>query len=69
MSTVDKKIADDIVAGKYPTDHAARIVKYINAWGGEAYGVTFRGQNHSKYLSPSMYIRKPEIYWENTREF
>ena len=64
MSTVNKSIADRIVAGEYPEDHATRIVEYENAWGGKGYGVTFKGGDIDKYMRPSEYIRKPKIYWE-----
>lgn len=65
MATVDKEIADDIIAGKYDEDEAMRIVKYTNAWGGEAYGVTFRGDSPYKYLLESEYIKNPSVYWDN----
>ena len=65
MSTVSKKIADDIVAGKYGEDHATRIVEYTNAWGKQAYGVTFRGQRKDTYLIESEYIHDPKIYWDD----
>lgn len=48
MGTVNRKIADEIVAGKYPEDRAVRIVKYRNAWGGEGYGVIFEGDDWEK---------------------
>ena len=64
MSTVDKDIADRIIAGEWPKDKARRIVKYINAWGGESYGVTFKRDDPLKYLRPTEYIRNPVIYWE-----
>ena len=64
MGTVNKKIADDIIAGKYADDNATRIVKYTNAWGGESYGVTFGRENKGKYLTETDYIRDPKIYWE-----
>ena len=62
MSTVDKSIADRIVAGEFADDHPVRIVKYTNAWGGEAYGVEFKGQL-GKYCE-SAYVRNPTVYWE-----
>ena len=64
MSTVDKTIADRIVAGEFPEDEAERIVAYENAWGAIAYGVTFKGQDPQTYLTPTPYIRNPVIYWE-----
>lgn len=61
MSTVDKKIADAVIDGKYPTDGWVGIVKYTNAWGGEAYKLLRRGDPP---LMPSPFIINPEIYWE-----
>lgn len=62
MSTVDKKIADDVIAGKYPEDGWVRIVKYENAWGGEAYGLENK-KTLGKY-NPSPYVRNPVTYWK-----
>ena len=39
MPTIDKKIADDVIAGKYPEDRPLKIIKYTNQWGGESYGL------------------------------
>lgn len=64
MATVDKDIADDIIAGKYDEDEATRIVEYTNAWGNLAYGVTFGDENPNKYLFESEYIRNPQVYWD-----
>lgn len=73
MSTVDKDFADKVVAAKgvlFPEDPfeppVDKIVKYTNAWGGEAYGLIFAGQNPSKY-SPSEFVRNPEVYFERTQ--
>lgn len=64
MSTVSKEIADAIIAGEYEDDPPAlKIVKYLNAWGGDSYGVIYVGQDPDKY-APSDYIRNPTIYWE-----
>lgn len=64
MSTVDKSIADAIVAGKYADDQPTRIVDYDNAWGGIAYGVTFGRQAKDTYMQPTNFIRNPRIYWD-----
>lgn len=64
MTTVSKEIADDIIAGKYEMDNPKKIIKYTNAWGGEAYGVTFDNQNPNKYHA-SEFVINPEIYWEH----
>jgi hypothetical protein len=73
MSTVDKVFADKLVAANgqlYPDDPfeppATRIVKYVNAWGKEAYGITFEGQNPEKYMEPTEFINQPVVYWEKT---
>lgn len=63
MSTVDKKIADDIIAGRYPEDNAIKIVEYTNAWGTLAYGVIFKGDPLNKYKATE-WIRNPRIYWQ-----
>lgn len=71
MSTVDKAFADKVAAANgrlYPDDPfeppITRVVKYTNAWGGEAYGMTFEGQDQDKYLRPTEYVISPSIYWE-----
>ena len=64
MSTVNKSIADDVIAGKYPEDDVVRIVKYHNAFNNaDAYGLIMRGQDLMGYHK-SVYCRNPEIYWE-----
>lgn len=63
MTTVSKKIALDIIAGKYDDDHPTRIVKYTNKWGNEAFGVTFKKDDINKYHA-SEFVINPEIYWE-----
>ena len=62
MSTVDREIAEELIAGKYPEDHAVKIVKYENAWGNEAFGVVFKGQNLDMYRA-SEYVINPRVYW------
>ena len=67
MSTVDKKIADIIVAGNgfYPGDEhlppVKRIIEYDNAWGGIAYGLE-RARDKGRF-SPSEFVRNPRVYW------
>ncbi len=64
MSTVDKKIADEIIAGKYPEDNAIAIVKYQNQFnGGDSYGVIFKGQDPLKYHRSPAY-HNPVYYWK-----
>lgn len=64
MGTVSKKIADGIIAGKYPEDRAARIVEYVNMGGELAHGVTSIYEDPNKYLQESEFIRRPRIYWQ-----
>lgn len=64
MSTVDKSIADRIIAGEFASDRVIKIVKYLNAWGEEGYGVVLHGQPRNKY-DASEFIRNPEVYWES----
>lgn len=75
MSTIDKKLADKLVAGNGwvngdrdnrtgDNPRVLRIVEYTNAWGGQSFGATFDGQNPKTYLVPTAYIRNPSIYWE-----
>lgn len=62
MGTISKKIADDVVAGKYADDDPVRIVKYTNAWGREAYGLECRDER-GRYRE-SEYVINPTVYWE-----
>ena len=62
MGTISKKIADDVIAGKYDDDDPVRIVKYTNAWGGEAYGLECRHER-GRYQE-SEYVINPTVYWE-----
>jgi len=74
MATYDKQFADRLIAGNgrllefqepAPDNPAAqRIVKYTNAWGREAFGVTFEGDDPEEYLRETRYVRNPVIYWE-----
>ena len=63
MGTVDKKIADDVIAGKYASDRPVKIVKYTNAWGGESYGLICKGQSLDRYAA-SDFVKNPVTYWE-----
>ena len=69
MSTVNKEIADRIVAGEYPEDQCTRIVRYENAFGGYGYGCTFRNQPKDTYMVETEYIRNPVIYWDCDDEY
>lgn len=63
MATVNKEIADRIVAGEFSEDRAVKIVKYINMAGEDAYGVIFEGDPLDKY-EPSPFVHSPSVYWE-----
>jgi hypothetical protein len=63
MGTVNKQIADDVIAGEYASDSIVKIVKYTNAWGGEAYGLISRGQPLDAYRE-SGFVQNPTTYWE-----
>lgn len=66
MATVDKSIADRIVAGEFPEDDARKIVEYDNAFGGVGYGVIFGDQDPDRY-APSEFVRNPRLYWEKPK--
>jgi hypothetical protein len=64
MGTVTKKIADEIIAGKYKEDGMpTKIVKYTNMFdGGDSYGVVYDDDDQDKYhASPS--VINPSDYW------
>lgn len=64
MSTVDKKIADEIIAGKYASDRVVRIVKYQNMFNGaDAYGTIYEGGNLMSYHESPACIN-PVVYWD-----
>ena len=64
VGTVNKQIADDVIAGKYAFDNPRKIVKYLNAWGGESYGLICAHEPLDKYKA-SDFVKNPEIYWEH----
>lgn len=64
MGTISKPIADAVIAGKYNEDQPRKIVKYTNAWGGEAYGLICKGQSLETY-EESNFVQNPEVYWEH----
>jgi hypothetical protein len=75
MATVDKAFADRLKAGNGwvngdsdnsmgDNPRATLIVEYDNAWGGVAYGVTFEGENNTKYLHQTPFVMNPRVYWE-----
>lgn len=66
MGTINKQIADDVIAGKYEEDHPIKIVKYDDAWGGVGYGLICQGQDPNRYAE-SEFVRNPVVYWERTK--
>ncbi len=68
MSTVSKRIADEIILrdGLFPGDHirVVKVVKYQNMFdNGDAYGLVYENQNPNAYrASPS--VIDPVTYWE-----
>ena len=62
MGTISKKIADDVVAGLYEDDFPVKIIKYTNAWGGEAYGLLCAHEKQDRYTA-SEYVINPTVYW------
>lgn len=63
MATVDKSIADRIIAGEFPEDDARKIIEYDNAWGGIGYGVIFGEEDPDRYRETE-FVRNPRVYWE-----
>ena len=46
-----------------------KIVKYINAWGGISYGVTWvTSYNRDEYEKETEYIINPEVIWTAENE-
>lgn len=63
MGTITKHIADQVIAGAYDMDRPVKIVKYTDAWGGEAYGLICAHESPERYRA-SEYVRNPSVYWE-----
>ena len=70
MSTVDKNIADQVIAGEFPEDGIIAIIRYENIFNGnEAYKLIFYHQEsliqwildgkEVNLLNPTIYWRKP----------
>ena len=69
MSTVSKKIADEVIAGKYPEDNIKAILLYHNQFNGaDAYKLVYGSMsviNTALYIA-SDYVR---LYWINESMF
>lgn len=62
MATVDKDIADRIVAGEFASDKPQKIIEYDNAFGGVSYGVVFKHDDPDMYRETD-FVRNPRQYW------
>jgi hypothetical protein len=63
MGTVDRKIAERIVAGEFKSDGCVKIVKYKNMFdGGEAFGACCRGEDLMRYERGGACI-DPQVWW------
>ena len=72
MATVDKKLAMEAIAKNgvlHPDDPfepaIVKIVQYTNAWGSEAYGVTFANErDQHRYDYETEYIHNPRVIFK-----
>ena len=63
MASINKQIADDIIAGKYPEDDCTKIVTYNNMFdGGLTYAAVFRRNYQNKY-EESPACQNVRTYW------
>lgn len=63
MATVDKDIADRVMAGEFSEDGWVKVVKYTTPEGGEAYGLVHHADDPDRYR-PSPYVINPVTIWE-----
>ena len=64
MGTISKKIADDIISGKYPEDNCVKIVTYNNQFdGGLTYAAVYAHENPFKYEQADA-CSNVKTYWE-----
>ena len=78
MATIDnKEVVDRLIAndGWYDTHdkgapdnpRAQKIVRYVNAWGRDTWGVVFAGDyDPDRYEVETEYVRKPQVIWVAT---
>ena len=65
MSTVSKKIADEVIAGKYPEDNIKAILLYHNQFNGaDAYKLVYGSMSviNTALSIASNYVK---LYWIN----
>lgn len=65
MSSVDKKTADEVIAGKYPEDKVCCIVEYSNMFDGrKAYKLIYEHQRQFiNQIIESICGDHKKIYW------
>lgn len=69
MGTINKKIADDVIAGRYEDDNPVAIVKYSNSFdGSDSYGLICVGAPLDTYKE-SAYVIAPEKIWSHPVNF
>jgi len=67
MATVDKVIADKIIAqnGYYADDpRVQQVVEYDNAFGGKSWAILYAQDVAIDRYAPSEYVRNPKIIWQ-----
>lgn len=68
MSTVDKTIADRVIAGEFPGDDVVAIIKYNNVFNGkEAYKLIFSPETYRiQWIldGKEVNLLNPTIYWQ-----
>lgn len=63
MATVDKDIADRVVAGEFDDDGWIKIIEYTTPEGAKAYGLLHQNDDPCRYW-PSPCVINPTTYWE-----
>jgi len=66
MSTVDKVLADKIIAadGYYEDDERViQVIKYTTRWGNEAYALLYKRDVDTNRYEASDYVINPKIIW------
>ena len=69
MSTVSKKIADEVIAGKYPEDNIKAILLYHNQFnGGDSYKLIYGSMTviNTALAIASNYV---SLYWIDEKQF
>lgn len=69
MATVDKALADQIIAadGYYSDDpRVQQVVKYTNVAGNDAYAILYNRDVEIDRYRESEYVRNPQVIWSAT---